>query len=80
MAIDAIRERETLANLSTKYEVLPTIISKWKQEFIDLAEQVFDKKQPVDEPVEDTDMLYSKIGKLEMENDFLKKSLKKAGL
>ncbi len=80
VAIDAIRERETLANLSTKYELLPTIISKWKQEFMDLAEQVFDKKQPVEELVEDTDLLYAKIGKLEMENDFLKKSLKKAGL
>ncbi len=80
VAIDAIRERETLANLSTKYELLPTLISKWKQEFIDLADQVFDKKQPIEEPAADTDMLYSKIGKLEMENDFLKKSLKKAGL
>lgn len=80
VAIDALRERETLTNLSTKYELLPTMISKWKQEFIDLAEQVFDKKQLVEEPTEDVDMLYSKIGKLEMENDFLKKNLKRAGL
>ena len=80
VAIDAIRERESLANLSTKYELLPAIISKWKQEFIDLAELVFDKKPQVDTPADDVDMLYSKIGKLEMENDFLKKSLKRAGL
>ncbi|MDZ4668374.1 MAG: hypothetical protein SGJ00_10875 [bacterium] len=78
MAIDAIRERETIANLSTKYELLPTMISIWKQEFIDLAKQVFAKKQPTEEPSEDVDLLYSKIGKLEMENDVFKKNFKES--
>jgi transposase len=80
VAIDALKERETLADLSARYEVHPTMISKWKQEFIDLAVQVFDKKPLVEEPLEDIEKLYSKIGQLEMENDFLKKNLKKAGL
>ena len=80
VAIDAIRERETLANLSNRFELHPTMISKWKQEFIDLAPQVFENKPLTETPVEDTERLYSKIGKLEMELDFLKKSLKNAGL
>jgi transposase len=80
VAIDALKERETLADLSVRYEVHPTMISKWKQEFIDLAVQVFDKKPVVEDPLEDIEKLYSKIGQLEMENDFLKKNLKKAGL
>jgi transposase len=80
VAIEALKERETLADLSVRYEVHPTMISKWKQEFIDLAVQVFDKKPVVEDPLEDIEKLYSKIGQLEMENDFLKKNLKKAGL
>jgi transposase len=80
VAIDALKERDSLAALSARYKVLPAVISKWKQEFLDSAAQVFEKKQGTDEPAEDVEKLYSKIGHLEMENDFLKKSLKRAGL
>ena len=51
------------------------MISKWKQEFLDRSAEVFDKKSD-DETDVDTEKLYSKIGQLEMENDFLKKKLK----
>ena len=80
VAIDALKERESLSELAKRHSVHPTIIGKWKQEFLALANQVFEKEHVVDEPVEDVEKLYSKIGQLEMENDFLKKSLKKAGL
>jgi len=55
------------------------MISKWKQEFIEHGAEVFEKKKEDGNGV-DVDKLYSKIGELEMENDFLKKSLKKTGL
>jgi len=80
VSIDAIKERETISALSLKYELHPSIIGKWKQEFIDLSAHVFESKPSVEEPNQDIEMLYSKIGQLGMENDFLKKSLKKAGL
>lgn len=80
VAIDALKERESLAELAARHELHPTMISKWKQEFLESAAQVFETKQVVDDPVEDVEKLYSKIGQLEMENDFLKKSLKRAGL
>ncbi|NMB82824.1 MAG: transposase, partial [Ignavibacteria bacterium] len=34
VAIEAIKERESLAELSKRFEVHPNMISKWKQEFI----------------------------------------------
>lgn len=35
VAIEAIKERETLSELAAKYELSPVMISRWKKEFID---------------------------------------------
>jgi len=79
VAIEALKERETLAELSKRFEVHPNIISKWKQEFIERSVDVFEKRPEAESGV-DPEKLYAKIGQLEMENDFLKKSVRKAGL
>ena len=78
VAIEALKERETLAELSKRFEVHPNMISKWKQEFIERSAEIFDKKSDADSEV-DAEKLYAKIGQLEIENDFLKKSLNKIG-
>ena len=80
VAIEALKERETLAELSKRYEVHPNIISKWKKEFIERASEIFETKAPDKQTEIDTEKLYTKIGKLEMERDFLKKVSKKLGL
>ena len=79
VAIEALKERESLAELSKRYELHPTMISKWKQEFLEKSSDVFDKRSEEESGI-DPEKLYAKIGQLEMENDFLKKSLKKIGL
>jgi len=82
VAIEALKERSTLAELAEKYELHPNQISAWKQELIAKSSAVFQtRKNPAKESNEqDPDKLYSKIGRLEMENDFLKKNLKRLGL
>jgi transposase len=79
VAIEALKERETLAELSKRFELHPTMISKWKQEFLERSADVFESKSEAESGV-DPEKLYAKIGQLEMENDFLKKSFKKTGL
>lgn len=79
VAIEALKERETLHELSKRYELHPTMISKWKNDFLEKSAGVFDKKSEEESDV-DPEKLYAKIGQLEIENDFLKKNLKKIGL
>ncbi len=68
-----------MGKLAKRFEVHPVMISKWKQEFIEHGAEVFEKKKEDGNEV-DVDKLYNKIGESEIENDFLKKSLKKTGL
>lgn len=80
VAIEAIKERMTLAELSRKYEVHPNIISKWKQEFLERSSEIFETSPPDENIEKEKDRLYAKIGQLEMERDWLKKISKRTGL
>jgi transposase len=80
IAMEAIKERETLAELSKRFDVHPNIISKWKQEFIERSSEIFCTKAPEENFEAEKERLYAKIGQLEMERDWLKKISKRAGL
>lgn len=80
VALDALRERQTSSELSKKYELHVTQINTWKRTLIKDSPLLFDSKlEPVIDPEKGLESLYCKIGKLEMERDFLKKSLAKLG-
>lgn len=81
VAIEALKERATLSEWAQKFELHPNQISAWKQEFLSKSASVFTSSdERKKEEAVDTEVLYSKIGKLEMERDFLKKSLRKISL
>jgi len=80
VAIAALKEQETLAELAVRFEVHSNMISKWKQEFVERSGEIFETSPPDKQDEEKMDQLYTKIGKLEVERDWLKKNLKKAGL
>lgn len=80
VVLEAIRERETLVSLASRYELHPTQIAKWKREFIESADKIFDSESAKESEQDNVNLLYQKIGQLEVERDFLKKSLWKTGL
>jgi len=82
VAIEALKEQQTIVEIAKRFEIHPNQITLWKREFIDNAQAAFGKDQAESESESTVtaDRLYQEIGQLKMENDFLKKSLKKAGL
>lgn len=73
VAIEAIKEQKTLAEIAKTYQVHPNQVSSWKREFLNNADQAFggESKKDMEKEME---KLYTKIGKLEVERDFLKKN------
>lgn len=82
VALAAIKERETLSELSARYGIHPTVISTWKNEFLKRSEELFSKHGPKSEAdfEKERQKLYAKIGELEMQRDWLKKKSKQLGL
>jgi transposase-like protein len=82
VALEAVKNQKTLAELSLHFEVNPVTISKWKTEFLENMSSVFggEKGKIQDEDSPEMEKLYAQIGQLKVENDFLKKSARKLGI
>lgn len=76
VVLEALKERIPIQELAKKHELHPNQISKWKSEFLDNADVVFDKGSSKEvEETEDVEKLYKVIGQQKVEIDFLKKAL-----
>jgi transposase-like protein len=76
VALEAIRNEMTAAELASKYGVHPTMIAVWKKAGLDGAAGIFDKNRKSEKDAEKKiDDLYREIGKLKVDNDFLSKVL-----
>jgi transposase-like protein len=80
VALEAVRNQQTLAELAVKYDVNPVMISKWKSELLENISAAFEKKEAVEKEDVYTQELYAQIGQLKVENEFLKKSFKRLGM
>jgi len=81
VALEAFRGEKTLAQVASEYGVHPNQISRWKQELLKRAGELFSKTKDlgVIERQELTDKLHRTIGELKVENDWLKKKLNLLG-
>lgn len=76
VALEALREQKTLAELSQEYKLQAQQISTWKSHLREGAASVFDthalQKRSAEYEAREQE-LYARIGRLEMELDWVKK-------
>lgn len=77
VALSAIKGDKTINEICKEFNVAPTLVSKWKLKLKQDGAKVFsDSKQSINYgSQEQTNKLYAQIGKLTVENDFLKKNI-----
>lgn len=77
VALDAIKEQESLKELGQRYRIHPNIITRWKKEFLQNASSIFktgSEKVNTEGDIE-KQKLYEVIGHQKVQIDFLKKAL-----
>ncbi len=77
VAMEAFSQLKTISEIAEEYELHPTQVSKWKKALEKNAGELFSdkRKQKDDSKEKKIDELYRKIGKLQVENDWMKKKV-----
>ena len=81
VALEAAKQTRSVAELAKTFQVHPVQISQWKKQLLDGVEALFrDGRRRRAEPGQvDPAELYEKIGRLDMEVEWLKKSVARCG-
>ena len=75
VALEAIRGVKTITEIAQEFGVHPTQVGQWKKVLLEQAADVFDAERgpKPTEPAVSPERLYSEIGRLKMDLDWLKK-------
>ena len=81
VALEAAKQTRTIAELAKAYQVHPVQISQWKKQLLDGIESLFrdGRRRDRDEGQAVQAELYERIGRLNMEVEWLKKSVARCG-
>lgn len=77
VALEVIKEIESITQVCSKFSIHPTQAKKWKQQLLSNIENIFSSKPSTELKAKDEiiDELYKQIGQLKVELDWLKKKL-----
>jgi|WetSurMetagenome_2_1015567.scaffolds.fasta_scaffold234217_1 transposase len=75
VVLELISGKKSLVEASREYEIKDTVLSRWKQEFLNKARQVFEQPQDVQEKEARIAELERMVGKLTMKVELQKKVL-----
>ena len=76
VALEAIKQDLTHAQITSKYEIHQSQITNWKKQALKFLEEGFKEVSKADKSISDDkekSKLYEQIGKLQVELDWLKK-------
>ena len=75
VAIEALKENKTAAQIASEQGVHPTMVSQWKKAATEILEKGFAdrRKAPKEEEGFEKEQLLAQIGQLKVELDWLKK-------
>jgi transposase-like protein len=81
VALEAAKQTRTVAELAKVFQVHPVQISQWKKQLLDGAESLFGdgRRREQEEGQALQAELYERIGRLNMEVEWLKKSVARCG-
>ncbi len=77
VALEAVKGEQTLAELSSRFEIQASQFQSWKKQLLEDGAAVFERRGESKEAdaSADPDALHRKIGELTMERDFLQEKL-----
>lgn len=76
--MEILKGEKTAAQLAGELEVHPIVLSEWKKHFLEVGSQIFEKPKKaskIGEEAKEKSELFEQIGRLKMENEWLKKKL-----
>ncbi len=77
VVLEALRERDTVETIARKHELHPNQITTWKKEFLENVSAAFTVEGDLGEEKQrqeaEKEKLYSQIGQMKVELDWLKK-------
>lgn len=84
VAVEALKEQKTVAEIASNYDIHPNQVSAWKSELLSKSTEVFtgnkNHARKIQELEAERAKLHERIGQQAMELDFVKKNCKKLGL
>ena len=76
--VKVLKGDKTASQLAGELEVHPMVLSEWKRQFLENGSQIFEKPKKSSKKNQgktETSELFEQIGRLKMENEWLKKKL-----
>lgn len=75
VAIDALKGHRTVNQIAAEFEVHPSQVNTWKKQLLEGSGDIFGKgrQKQAENFEEERDKLFSQIGRLKVEVDWLKK-------